>query len=151
MILSEMTKRKSKVTLQVNKTPKDHQLDNILDKINIDQKLSEREEDFLKKYDSIDYNEMRDFNYLSLLDLFYLISKIKKIINCDIKDKSGKINDQIMSFYYNYSDCQIVLTLKHGTFVLNDNYLYKLTYEFKHDNYSLDIESEYNEKIEIEK
>lgn len=130
---------------------KNSNLDNILDKISIRQDLSERERDFLLKFDGIDENELKDFNFLSLLDLFYLMSKIKKVINCDIKDKSGKINDQIISSYYNYDECQIVLTLKHGKFVLNDNYLYKLTYEFKHDNYSLDIQDEYHEKIEIEK
>lgn len=129
---------------------KNSKLDNILDKIFIHQDLSERELDFLSKFDGIDESELKDFSFLSLLDLFYLMSKIKKIINCDIKDKNGKINDQIISFYYNYSECQVVLTLKHGTFVLNDNYLYKLTYEFKHDNYSLDIQDEYHEKIEME-
>lgn len=151
MILYEMTERNSKMTFQVNKTLKDHQLDSILDKINIDQKLSDREEEFLKKFDLVDNNEIRDFNYLSLLDLFYLMSKINKTIYCDIKDKMGKINESIISFYYDHDNCQIDLTLKHGNFTLKDNYLYKLTYEFKHDNYSLDIEGEYKEKIEIEK
>jgi hypothetical protein len=95
--------------------------------------------------------DLKDFNYLSLLDLFYLISKINKVIFCDIKDKFGKINEEIKSMDYDHDESTILLGLKHGTYKLTDNFFYKLIYIFKSDTYSLDIESEYHEKINLEK
>jgi hypothetical protein len=130
---------------------KDSELNNILDKISKHSDLSSREEEFLENYESIEDSDLKDYNYLSLLDLFYLIIRIKKPIICDIKDKMGKINQQIINIDYNHEDCKIILGLKHGSFILSDSNLYKLIYEFKHDNYSLDIQDEYHEKIDFEK
>lgn len=127
-----------------------NELNQILDKISINQGLSEREMSFLQDYEEIDESELKDYNFLSLMDLFYIICKIKKEIICDIKDKFGKINQQIKSVEYLHDEYKIILGLKHGTFSLTDNFLYKLTYEFKHDNYSLDIENEYYEKIKLD-
>ena len=127
------------------------ELNQILDKISDDKRLSHRETDFLTNYDQIKSDDIRDYNYLTLLDLFYIIHKINKTIICDIKDKQGKIGDQIIKVDYDQNNCIIILELKHGSIKLTDNNLYKLSYQFKHDNYSLDIESEYYEKINLEK
>jgi len=127
------------------------ELNQILDKISDDKRLSHRETDFLTNYVQIKSDDIRDYNYLTLLDLFYIIHKINKTIICDIKDKQGKIGDQIIKVDYDQNNCIIILELKHGSIKLTDNNLYKLSYQFKHDNYSLDIESEYYEKINLEK
>ena len=139
--------RKLDITFKSKDTLKVKELNQILDKINSDNDLTEREIEFLDKFDSIKDDELQDFNYLSLLDLFYLLSKIDKIIMCDIKDRHGKINDQILSLQYNHDECQIILGLKHGNLTLKDNCFYKLSYQFRTDTYSLDVQDEYNEKI----
>jgi hypothetical protein len=141
--------KKIHITLQCRDDLKTSELNFILDKIFSHENLSDRETSFLENFDSINDDELKDYAYLSLLDLFYLISKVKKTIICDIKDREGKINQQITSVDYDHEECKLTLGLKHGIYTLTDNNLYKLTYEFKHDNYSLDIESEYNEKIEL--
>lgn len=123
------------------------ELNQILDKISINKELTNREKEFLSKYENITDDELKDFNYLSLLDLFYLISKIDKTIYCDIKDKFGKINEEIKSINYDHDESIMILGLKHGNYTLNDKCLYKLIYIFKTDTYSLDIESEFSEKI----
>jgi len=146
-MVSMTMSKKLEVTFTAKDAPKIHELNQILDKISLHDKLSDREVNFLDKFDNINDDEIKDYNYLSLLDLFYIMSKIDKQIFCDIKDKQGKINDLIISMEYNHDDCTLKLGLKHGNIVLKDSCLYKLVYEFKHDNYSLDIESEYYEKI----
>jgi hypothetical protein len=138
------------ITFHSKDNTKTSELNQILDKISINKELSKREKDFLDKYDSINDEELRDYNYLTLLDLFYLILKINKTIICDIKDKDGKLNQEILSIEYDNDHCTMVLGLKHGIYKLTDNYLYKMIYEFKHDNYSLDVESEYHEKITLD-
>jgi len=143
--------RKLEIKFHSKENIKDVELNNILDKIHFKNELTKREIDFLDQFENIDENEIKDYNYLSLLDLFYIMSKIDKNIICDIKDKEGKISDLIISMEYVHDDCKIILGLKHGTFILTDNYLYKLVYEFKHDNYSLDTQDEYYEKINLEK
>ena len=141
--------------LNINFKSKDNlkveELNNILDKISLQSSLSEREFDFLDKFENISSDDFKDYNYLTILDLFYIMTKINKTIICDIKDKQGKINEQIISVDYNHDECVLVLGLKHGSYKLTDNFLYKLVFEFKHDNYSLDIQGEYHEKINLEK
>lgn len=122
------------------------ELNQILDKISISKELSAREINFLENFDTIKDEDLKDYHYLSLIDLFYLICKLNKSVICDIKDKDGKINQEIISVDYDYNNSQITLGLKHGIYRLSDNNLYRMIYQFKHDNYSLDIESEYYEK-----
>jgi hypothetical protein len=150
MTLFGMT-NKMNITFHSKDNTKTSELNQILDKISINKELSDREKDFLEKYDSINDDELKDYNYLTLLDLFYLIIKLDKTIICDIKDKDGRINQEILSIDYDNDDCAMTLGLKHGIYKMTDNYLYKMIYVFKHDNYSLDIESEYHEKINLEK
>jgi hypothetical protein len=139
--------RKFDVAFKSSDSIKITELNQILDKISFHKQLSDREKDFLFRFDSIEDSDFKDYHFLSLMDLFYIICKIEKSIICDIKDKNGRINQEIISIDYDYDNCKIHLTLKHTDYTLTDNYLYKLIYEFKHDNYSLDIESEYYEKI----
>ena len=138
------------ITFKSKDDYKTSELNQILDKIAINKDLSEREKIFLQNYESINDDQLKDYNFLSLLDLFYLICKLNKTIICDIKDKQGKINEEIISIDYDHDECVMNLGLKHSLYKLTDNFLYKMTYIFKHDTYSLDIESEYYEKIKID-
>jgi hypothetical protein len=144
-------KNRLNITFTSRESNKISELNYILDKISVNKELTTREQEFLSKYENIQDDDLKDFNYLSLLDLFYLISKINKVIFCDIKDKFGKINEEIKSMDYDHDESTILLGLKHGTYKLTDNFFYKLIYIFKSDTYSLDIESEYHEKINLEK
>jgi hypothetical protein len=99
--------------LNINFKSKDNlkveELNNILDKISLQSSLSEREFDFLDKFENISSDDFKDYNYLTILDLFYIMTKINKTIICDIKDKQGKINEQIISVDYNHDECVLVL------------------------------------------
>lgn len=141
--------KKMNIIFTSKDNPKISELNIILDKIFTKNDLSEREINFLDNFDKIQTVEFKDYNFLTLSDLFYLINKIDKIIILDIKDREGRINQQILELEYDFDDCKIYLKLKHGNYTLTDNFLYRLVYEFKHDNYSLDVESEYYEKIII--
>lgn len=143
-----MSKR-LKISFTSKENSKIFELNQILDKISLHDDLTQREKDFLEDFGDINDDEIKDYNYLSLLDLFYTMSKINKSIICDIKDNQGRINDLIISMDYNHDECLLKLGLKHGSVDLKDNCLYKLIYQFKHDNYSMDIESEYYEKITL--
>jgi len=142
--------KKINIIFSLKDNPKIFELNKVLDKISQKNQLSQREYDFLDKFGTIDEEDFKDYNFLSLMDLFYIMNKIDKNIILNIKDREGKINQQILEVHYRYEDCKIYLILKHGDYTLTDNFLYKLEYEFKHDNYSLDIESEYYEKIIID-
>jgi len=146
----EMSK-KFEITFSSKNNQKIKELNQILDKISVQKEITSRELNFLDNFEIINDDELKDYNFLSLQDLFYLMCRIKKTIICDIKDKNGRINEEILSIDYNHDECKILLGLKHSKFTLTDNFLYKLIYEFKHDNYSLDTQDEYYEKIEIEK
>lgn len=141
--------KKIKISFTSKDSTKISELNQILDKISLNDNLSQREKEFLDGFEGISDEELKDYNYLSLLDLFYIMSKINKPIICDIKDHEGRINDLITSMEYNHDDCILKLGLKHGKIDLKDNFLYKLIYQFKHNNYSMDIESEYYEKITL--
>lgn len=142
--------KKMNIIFSSKENPKISELNKVLDKISEQNQLSKREYDFLNKFEILDEDDFKDYNFLSLMDLFYIMNKIEKIIILNIKDREGKINQQILEVHYEYDDCKINLVLRHGNYTLTDNFLYKLEYEFKHDNYSLDIESEYYEKINID-
>ena len=71
----------------------------------------------------------------------------KKKIWCDLYDKDGKIGDIITDVY----KPQFKLILRHGTYIMTDNFLYNITYNIKKDEYSLTKQDEYYEEIEVGK
>jgi hypothetical protein len=132
---------------------KDSELNRILDKISDGLKLTNSEQSFLNKYDSIKEDDLKDFKYLSRETTYQKIRELldlnKKVV-CDLYDRNGKISLYITSITNNYKEGTCTLKLKGGeTTKLTDNYLYNLIYNIQKDEYSLESQDEYFEKIPI--
>ena len=93
---------------------------------------------------------MDDYSHLSRNlacdKIIYYLEKKKKVW-CDICDKDGKISDIII----NVEKPTYKLILKHGVFVIQDSFLYNISYNIKKDDYSLTEQDEYFEEIEVNK
>jgi len=139
--------------LSLRESVKDDELNRILDKISSHQKLSDREEQFLAKFDQIVDVDLSDKSLLSKNTAFDKVSELlergKKVI-CDLYDKDGQINDQIISVENDFESENCILNLKHGDKAeLNDRFLYTITYDFNHDTYSLRSQDEFFEKLPV--
>ena len=134
----------------LKETIKDIELNRILDKISNGQKLSIREDNFLNLYNMTQDSDMDDYSHLSRNlacdKIIYYLEKKKKVW-CDICDKDGKISDIII----NVEKPTYKLILKHGVFVIQDSFLYNISYNIKKDDYSLTEQDEYFEEIEVNK
>ena len=141
--------------LSLRESIKDEEVNRILEKITTHENLSERETDFLKKYDEIVDSELNNLSHLSKNAVFDRITKLldreKKVI-CDLYDKNGQINDEIISIHNDFEKEECILELKHGEIAkLSDRFLYNIDYDIKKDLYSVKSQDEYFEKIEINK
>ncbi len=129
---------------------KEIELNRILDKVSINDKLNANETNYLNTYHSTDENDIKDYTHLSRNmtcdKIAHYLDKTKKIY-CDIYDKDGKINELILKIE---KPC-FKLTLKHGFYTLHEKYLYNIKYNLKKDEYSLTCQDEYFEEIKIEK
>ena len=139
--------------LSLRESVKDDELNRILDKISSHQKLSDREEQFLAKFDQVVDTDLSDMSHLSKNSAFDKVSNLlergKKVI-CDLYDKDGQINDQIISVENDFESETCILNLKHGDEAeLNDRFLYTINYDFGHDNYSLRSQDEFFEKLPV--
>jgi hypothetical protein len=130
-------------------------LNDILDKISAKKKISKEEQDFLDHYKDTKDEDVMDFQYLSTDSTFFrllkLIENSKKVI-CNLYDRDGLIGIQIVGVYQN-DDESIFLKLKNTKkdFKLKDNFLYNITYNLKKNEYSLESQDEYFEKVPIKK
>ena len=132
---------------------KDSELNRILDKISDGLKLTNSEQTFLNKYDSIKEDDLKDFTHLSRETTYQKIRELldlnKKVV-CDLYDRKGKIGLYITSITNNYNEGTCTLNLKGGeTTKMTDNYLYNLIYNIQKDEYSLEVQDEYFEKIPV--
>jgi len=129
---------------------KEIELNRILDKISNGETLTIREDDFLNLYNQTQENDFNDYLYLSRNlacdKINDFVTKQKKVW-CDLKDKNGKIGDLIIKVY----KPEFKLILKHGEHIMDDKFLYNITYNIKKDEYSLTEQDEYFEEIEVEK
>jgi hypothetical protein len=130
---------------------KEMEMNRILDKVSVKSKLSDREKRFLDLYQNTKEEEMRDFLYLSKNSTFSKISSLlekgKKVI-CDLHDRNGKIGLQVTGITNSFEDesCTVIMKgdNKHN---LHDKFLYNIIYNTKKDEYSLQEQDEYFEKI----
>lgn len=133
------------------KSLKDIEMNRILEKISDKKKLSVKEKEFLELYQSLTDDDFRDYVYLSKNSTFHkitqLLEKGKKVI-CDLHDKDGKIGLQIVAVENQFETETCKLTFKNETFYyLQDKFLYNLFYNIKKNEYSLQEQDEYFEKI----
>ncbi len=137
----------------IKESIKELELNKILDKISSKSKLSQKEEEFLNKYDSIRDEDIKDYQLLSPETAFNIISQIikkNKPIICNITDNQGKIGKMIKSVFQDYKNELFEITLSDNTSVkMKDNFLYNIIYDISKDRYSLEIQDEYFEKIPI--
>lgn len=132
---------------------KEIEMNKILDKISRKVKLTQREVNFLNLYNETqNLEEDKDFMLISknfvVKKVNDLISVGKKVI-CDLYDRDGKIGLQIVSINDDLEGEFSIIKLKgEETFKLQDNFLYNLIYNIKKDEYSLQVQDEYFEKIE---
>lgn len=132
---------------------KDIELNRILDKINVSKKLTNKEINFLNLYQHTRDEYMKDFMYLSKNSTFSKVKELlinNKRVICDLHDKSGKFGLEIIRVENIFEEdiCSIYMKgdERHD---LEDRFLYNLIYNNKKQEYSLQEQDEYFEKIEV--
>jgi hypothetical protein len=134
---------------------KEIEMNRILEKISKKGKLTKRESDFLNLYnETTDEERGRDLMYLSknvaVKKIKELIEKYKKVI-CDLHDRNGKIGLQIIDIVDedNEEETSLVIMRGNETHKLHDKFLYNIIYNTKKNEYSLQEQDEYFEKITV--
>ena len=135
-----------------NESVKEMELNKILDKVSNRKSLTIRERNFLELYKTTREEDMKDFLYISKNSAFKKISELleigKKVI-CDLHDRNGKIGLEITGIENNFEEDTCIITMKGDEkHQLHDKFLYNLIYSIKKDEYSLQEQDEYFEKIE---
>ncbi len=138
--------------MKTSKSHKSLQLDRILDKINLGQKLTENEQDFLDKYDSLNDTKFMDYKMLSRFDI---TNKLNQFMNeftiiCNLCDRDGPIGIKIIDVVQKEEKSYLILedSMK---IRLKDSILYDLIYSHEKWNYSLEAGDEFVELALINK
>jgi hypothetical protein len=131
---------------------KEIEMNRILEKISKKKRLNDREKSFLDLYNETIEDDTKDYMYLSKNTTYRkvkdLIEKQKTVI-CDLHDRDGRIGLPIVSIENDFEDDKCLIQIKGGlSHELNDRFLYNIIYNFKKNNYSLQEQDEYYEKIE---
>ena len=136
---------------RITESSKENRLDQILDKISKKSKLTPAEQNFLDNFEKTNEDDIMDYK---MLDKETTFSKIENLLNthkkvmCNLYDKDGKIGLQIISIFNDFGDESCIMTMKNGEKIkLQDNFLYNIIYSIENDEYSLESEDEYYEKI----
>ena len=131
---------------------KEIEANRILDKIGSGKALSEKEISFLNLYQHTKEDYMRDFMYLSKNSAYYRVDdllKSNRTVICNLHDRQGKFGIKIVSIENVFEDDSCTITMKGGEkHSLDDRFLYNIIYSIKKDEYSLQEQDEYFEKIE---
>ena len=131
---------------------KEIELNRILDKVNSSKSLSNKEITFLNLYQHTRDENMKDFMYLSKNSTFLKLEDLlnnKRLIICNLHDKYGKFGLEIKRVENIFEDDKCVIFMKGGDkHNLEDRFLYNILYNIKKDEYSLQEQDEYFEKIE---
>ena len=136
-----------------NKSVKEMEVNKILRKVFKKKTNTENEKDFIGMYQTKE-SETKDYLYLSKNSAFKKITEIlesgKKII-CDLHDRNGRIGLEITGIVNNFEEEICTITLKGGEkHNLHDKFLYNLISNTKKDQYSIEEQDEYFEKITTE-
>lgn len=133
---------------------KEIEMNRILDKIYKKIKLTTREKKFLDLYNQTSKDELKDFMYLSKNTTFKkirdLLDRGKKVI-CDLHDRDGKIGLPIVDIENDIEAETCKVIMRNEEHQLHDRFLYNIIYNTKKDEYSLQEQDEYFEKIEAKK
>jgi len=148
-----MTFKKFISYFRIDESLKELRLNKILDKISNKSELSKSEQDFLDHYDETQEEDIMDYKFLSKESAFdrlnSLIDNNSKVI-CNLLDRDGKIGIQIVSIFNNFQFETCTVILKNGEKInLKDNELYNIIYNLKKDEWSLEMEDEFFEKLPV--
>jgi hypothetical protein len=131
---------------------KEIEMNRILDKIGGSKKLSDKEINFLNLYQHTMDEFMKDFMYLSKNSTHSKIEDLLKngrLIICNLHDKNGKFGLKIISTENIFEEDICTIIMKGGErHNLEDKFLYNIIYNTRKDEYSLQEQDEYFEKIE---
>jgi len=148
-----MTFKKFISYFRIDESLKELRLNKILDKISNNSKLSKSEQDFLDHYNETEEEDIMDYKLLSKETTFDRLNKLiddNKRVICNLVDRSGKIGIQIVSVFNNFQFETCTMTLKNGEKInLKDNILYNIIYNSDKDEWSLEMEDEFFEKLPI--
>ena len=140
-------------------------MNRILDKMSKKNKLSQRESSFFNLYNETQKKSShitdkkifvvdtdKDYMYLSknvvVVKIKELISLKKKVI-CDLHDRDGRIGLYILEVLDDHQEeTSTILMRGDEKHELHDKFLYNLIYNISKDEYSLQEQDEYFEKIE---
>ena len=138
-----------------NESIKENRLDEILDKISKNITLYKTEQKFLDNYKDSTEEDIMDYR---LLDKETTFSKIENLLKenrkviCNLHDRDGKIGLRILSIFNDFGSEECIMTMKNGEkHKLKDNFLYNIIYNQDQDEYSLEEEDEFFEKVPLKK
>ena len=132
---------------------KEIEMNRILDKISKKVRLTKREKEFLDLYNQTSKNEDRDYMMLSKNSaskkVKELLEKDKKII-CDLHDRNGKFGLQIIDIIDDFESEESLIIMKSDEkHKMHDKFLYNIIYNVKKNQYSLQEQDEYFEKLNV--
>lgn len=137
----------------LGKSLKEIEANRILDKISKSRVITDREKRFLDLYNHTNDDLEKDFMYLSkntAYEKIRILLEFDKSIICDLYDRDGRIGLKILSIENNFNSENCVIFMSHDTtHMLEDRFLYNIIYNSKKDRYSLIVQDEYFEKINI--
>jgi hypothetical protein len=129
------------------------ELNEILDKVSKKIELTERERNFLSLYQTTREDQLKDFLYLSKNSCFKKCSEIlecgKKLI-CNLHDRNGKFGLQVTKLENTFESGECLVFMRGGeSHKLHEKFLYNIIYSIKKDEYSLEEQGEYFEKLNV--
>lgn len=132
---------------------KEIEMNRILDKISKRVRITKREKEFLDLYNQTSKIEDRDYMMLSKNStskkVKELLEKDKKII-CDLHDRNGKFGLQIIDITDDFESEESLIIMKSDEkHKMHDKFLYNIIYNIKKNQYSLQEQDEYFEKINV--
>jgi hypothetical protein len=132
---------------------KEIEMNRILDKISKKVRITKREREFLDLYNQTSKIEDRDYMMLSKNStskkVKELLEKDKKII-CDLHDRNGKFGLQIIDITDDFESEESLIIMKSDEkHKMHDKFLYNIIYNIKKNQYSLQEQDEYFEKLNV--
>jgi hypothetical protein len=132
---------------------KEIEMNRILDKISKRVRITKREREFLDLYNQTSKIEDRDYMMLSKNStskkVKELLEKDKKII-CDLHDRNGKFGLQIIDITDDFESEESLIIMKSDEkHKMHDKFLYNIIYNIKKNQYSLQEQDEYFEKLNV--
>jgi hypothetical protein len=132
---------------------KEIEMNRILDKILKRVRITKREKEFLDLYNQTSKIEDRDYMMLSKNStskkVKELLEKDKKII-CDLHDRNGKFGLQIIDITDDFESEESLIIMKSDEkHKMHDKFLYNIIYNIKKNQYSLQEQDEYFEKLNV--